>query len=217
MPFGANRNTRHAHSDRHGVSLVNITAGVPLVNITANITASALHEADELPLWREAHVAMQLMFVVLFLSLLGGLVWWTEQREKRRLALARAKAMLKDDTHELMNAGGSDCSSTAELAENATDTVIIEGMDGVRHELTKLRLAKYADAFEQHGFDHWPEILRLPRDRFAKLVKLTDMTPNHVDRLQEQLKVQRRASGIQRAAREEKPGEDAFEESCVIL
>ena len=45
-------------------------------------------------------------------------------------------------------------------------------MDGVRDELARLRLSKYAPAFEEGGYDVWPEILRLPPIRLARLLEM---------------------------------------------
>ena len=70
------------------------------------------------------------------------------------------------------------------------------GMDGIRDELTKLRLQMYAPEFELNGYDVWEEVLRLPPHRLAKLIELVNFSSNHADRFKEYVRDERRRRGI---------------------
>ena len=131
---------------------------------------------------------------------------WDEKQEQKK----RAAQMMNDmdgataDVGLEMNELNPAARAAAMEAEQAARAAGGEesggggsgGMAGVKHELGKLRLDRYASAFEEHGFDFWPKIMRLPPKRFAKMVETVGMAENHADRLKETLRVQRSVQGI---------------------
>jgi len=180
----------------------------------ANITL--FHKEHPWTPWREVMFFLQILVCVAGLICLGCLVKCSEDREKRRRQEAHAKSML-NDTDDVAPTSETEMAELAPAADCATEAVA-EGMDGVRTELEKLRLGSYADAFQDNGYDHWPEIRLLPIARFDKLVKSTGMAPNHADRLREQCALQRKVMGLKMAKGvKTSSGMDAVEDTCVIL
>ena len=104
----------------------------------------------------------------------------------------------------------------AELGEGNGEVILTrEGMDGVRDELTKMRLEQYASEFESGGYDDWKEVLRLPPHRLEKMVEFVGMSTNHGDRFKEQLREQRRRYGMHQVM--PKGANEAADEGCVIM
>ena len=160
------------------------------------------HPEPSFTYWREYYMFCQLLFVISILACIGWLVRCTERRHKADLERKAELERHAQDSLEMV-----------ELAP-VEETEVAAGVLGVRQHLNRLRLDEYAEDFEQHGYDYWPEILRLSQDRFDKLVKLTKMSPNHIDRLREALASQRKERGIQRATGTETKDVD---EQCVLM
>lgn len=159
--------------------------------------------------------------LVLKLSLILGLVMCIAVAVKlsdARQQKTKARGMLSDQDDDK----GASCGiEMAELPEDGLHSgdAPADGMEGVRLELARLRLDRYADAFEEHGYDLWAEIVRLPDHRLAKLVELVGMTANHVDRFREQLHLQRRSQGLTASAqpRTSVAADGGADEHCSIL
>lgn len=150
---------------------------------------------------------------ILVLSCILGLVTWSERRDERK---KRELAELK--RQEMMMEDGDDGEAASELTPARLGESPEDDMKEVAAELEKLRLGQYTKAFQENGYDYWPEILRMPRPRLAALVTQTKMSVNHADRLREQLSEQRKRLGIQRIADNTKGDMEHLEdEFCVIL
>ena len=180
-------------------------------------------------------VRVGLMFMFLILLCIGIACCNKRQLRLRRLAVAamkkrlsttmkpkkkRGMSMLNDNDDgmdvgvEMSEMNPAAEAAAAELGESNGDvTLTREGMDGVRHELKKLKLDAYESKFEEHGYDVWQEVLRLPPDRFETLVELVGMLPNHADRFREQLREQCRKQKVRQAG----VGAHEADEGCVIL
>lgn len=178
---------------------------------------STLVEADSVTV-TIAVIFRNLFGLLLLVCFIICLLKFAERQESK----SQRRSMLNDTDAEDVMQGGLELTELQAANEGGStsstvDNSLLVGMGGVRCELAKLQLEKYADAFEQHGFDNWPEIMRLPRDRFTAMAELTGMSKNHVDRLQEQLAKQRRATNgrVQRAAIS--GSSSNAEEVCVIL
>ena len=169
---------------------------------------------------REFHLNRTLLGVAEllgFIVLVALMARWANGIQRKWMESDRKAAELKAAQQTALE-GGEDESEQLGLVE--TGGVDAEdghkgGMPDVRRQLKLLRLDTYADAFEKHGFDYWPEILRLPPQRFAMMVESTGMSVNHAERLREQLACQRQAMGIKQAGwrRDDNPGSD----SCAVL
>lgn len=174
--------------------------------------------------------AMRFFFLMAFFFCCAGVFALVERLQERRAARAREGSMLNDTDDGSGDAGRAPTHriSSVELGEMepasdvhsplpANDEPQLEGIERVRWELKRLKLEKYADAFEENGFDLWPEIVRLDQDRFRTLVRTAKLPANHAARLNEQLALQRSRLGIRR------PGDRAIDEdadvdeACVIL
>ena len=138
------------------------------------------------PHWREWNTLRQFCILMMIVFILCFLA---------RVAAKRREAELRDHTRRAKDSFGS-ARVGAEANAGVHDA---KGEAGVRQNLERLHLDQYTSELLAHGYDDWPEILRLPEDRFQKLVRLTNMSANHADRLEEALSEQRRQRGIQRA------------------
>ena len=138
-------------------------------------------------------VAFALLQLLIFVVCIGAASRFSERRQRQQAAA------------DQMNAAKRRCLGVDEGNEDSEQLGLVEvaadddadDRQTVRRELAKLRLGCYTDAFLEHGYDYWPEILRLPSDRLAILVHVTGMSINHAHRFREQLVAQRLATGIQ--------------------
>ena len=169
-----------------------------------NLTLAELH-SGELTTVRNI-----LVFFVLIFTLAWIAKWW-DTREKKKMK--KKRSVLNDDEAANPSVEMSELNAAAEEAgaEEGGGLAVREGMDGVRDELARLRLSKYAPAFEEGGYDVWPEILRLPPIRLSRLLEMVEMSPNHADRFKEALHAQRKKHNIVMNLAKPK------EEECVIL
>ena len=169
-------------------------------------------------------IANVMFFIVLFIGGVKFFEWNDKRKERNELRRsAEKKGMMKDtdpaptgsDDIELTAVQDVPMASSVPAAssEHEEQGLRPDGSDGVAFELAKLRMDRYADAFMQHGYDHWPEILRLPPMRREMLIERVGMSANHADRFKEQLRVQRQAAGIPDPSR----GSASGDEECVIL
>ena len=144
--------------------------------------------------WR---VGVSLLQLLLFMICVGVGGSFLERRQKQQAEVDAAEARRKR-AHEqaMIHDTEEECEQLGLVAAHEQDADAKDDAQDVRRELDKLRLGRYADAFLKHGYDYWPEILRLPRSRVAVLVEVTGMPINHGHRFREQLAVQREAMGI---------------------
>ena len=114
-------------------------------------------------------VAAQLQYdtialVLKMFGMMGGLflVIAVYKRWEKRKALAKkpSRAILDDDEAASRGLEMGEMNSAAEEAAAAEEGSVSVGdaprggMEGVRDELTKLRMSKYAAVFEENGYDH---------------------------------------------------------------
>ena len=158
----------------------------------------------ELTTVRNLSIFFALLFALAFIAKRWEMRTQRENKKKR--------SVLNDDEAANQGVEMSEMNEAAEEAAAAEIGEVRDGMDGVRDELTKLRLSKYAPAFEENGCDVWPEILRLPPLRLAKLIEKADMSQNHADRFKEAMIVERKKRNIVMNL-----GSSSKEEECVIL
>jgi len=184
------------------------------------------HNQSEIIIYRDSGWGPELKLLSNFLLLASLFVagvfvsrWW----EKRKMKKAGARAILADQDTSAgveMTAAELYPDGSAEGAEAAGSSGAVAssglGSDVVRDELTKLRLERYAEAFEHDGYDVWEEILRMPPTRLNTLITRVRMTPNHADRFRECLREQRRERSIAQL-RGGGAADGAADEACVIL
>jgi hypothetical protein len=129
------------------------------------------HNQSEIIIYRDSGWGPELKLLSNFLLLASLFVagvfvsrWW----EKRKMKKAGARAILADQDTSAgveMTAAELYPDGSAEGAEAAGSSGAVAssglGSDVVRDELTKLRLERYAEAFEHDGYDVWEEILRM--------------------------------------------------------
>jgi len=151
---------------------------------------------------------MMIFMALLFLVCVGMMLW--EKRKKRKEAELKAQNLAAAAENPALEDGSNTSCAVDPAAE-------LEGMDRVRMELSKVRLEQYVDAFEEAGYDHWPEIQRLPQARFFKLRQATKMSKNHADRLEELLTNQRQQLGVRRVKTRSDDGRALEDEQCAIL
>lgn len=161
-------------------------------------------------------ILVAIMFLFIFAS-----QWWERRKQIRKKKGGRT-SMLSDDEAASRGVEMSEMNAAATEAANEEDGLpageselgltVRDGMEGVRDELAKIALSKYEGPFEQHGYDAWHEILRMPPHRIEKLMELVEMSPNHADRFKERLALQRKKYKLLQAL----PA-DKSEEACVIL
>lgn len=147
-----------------------------------------------------------LMCMALFVMCVG--VMFYEKRKQRKAAELKAQTLTAAAENPALEDGNSTSCAVDPVSE-------LEGMDRVREELSKVRLEQYTNAFEEAGYDHWPEIQKLPQSRFFKMRQATKMSKNHADRLEELLSKQRQALGVSRVKDKAQPGME--DEQCAIL
>ena len=197
----------------------------------ARAAARALNltDTDGFQYWGEVHLLEKVLLFFGFMLMICYCGFRIQKCQKQQEERERNARSILSDTDEGASRGieMSEMNPAAEAAamaeEGGSSNLTLEsgdapqeGMDGVRHELNKMRMGQYARAFEANGYDHWPEILRLPPHRCAKLIGVVGMSTNHADRFKEQLRDQRRRLKIHQVM--PNGGQvDAAEEACVIL
>ena len=160
----------------------------------------------------EVQTLLNLFMLLLVLCGMAAIGKWVQRSERLKRQRHTINSMLGADEAAERGVEMSDMNAAAEEAQGAEEESR-DGMLSVREELSKLRLTRYADAFDANGYDMWGEILRLPPYRVAKLIELVDMQPNHADRFQEALVSQRRQHKIAQVLPVGTSGGDA----CAIL
>ena len=78
-------------------------------------------------------------------------------------------------------ATGGAASSTAD--RDGTSLLGTGGAGAVSSALQMLGLQRYAESFEEHGYDSWHELVMMGPESIEKLVATVGMASNHVDRL----------------------------------
>ena len=195
-----------------------------------NITNTTDFYEPPFPFIGEIFTLMKIGAILIVLCVLICLVKKAEERSKKKSKMARQGSIISDtdggqcvEMTELNDAAeaaaaverGEDVDAEAPGAATASATTRA-GIDGVRDELTRLRLEQYTRAFEANGYDMWDEVLRLPPHRLAKLVEVVGFSANHGDRFREQISYQRRKRRMGQAGGNMQEGA-AEDESCVIL
>jgi hypothetical protein len=143
-------------------------------------------------------VGLSLLQLLLFMVCVGVGGSYLERRQKQQAAAEAAEARRKREYAKAMADDSEEDGEQLGLVAPCEHDTDSDAQD-VRRQLERLRLGRYADAFLEHGYDYWPEILRLPHSRLAVLVEVTGMAVNHGHRLREQLAAQREAMGIRQA------------------
>jgi len=82
-----------------------------------------------------------------------------------------------------MGAGIASVGGVAGAIDSAGSPIAETGSMAVTAALSSLGLHRYAQAFEEHGYDSWAEMVQMSSSQLGKLASIVGMASNHVDRL----------------------------------
>ena len=114
-----------------------------------------------------------------------------DSRTRGGAAAAAAAGATTPASGSFVGGGGG---ATAAAAQSA-QTSLLPDSSYVAAQLTALGLQRYAQAFDEHGYDCWAELLLMGGDQLDKLAATVGMASNHSDRLRAALSKQRKTGG----------------------
>ena len=156
--------------------------------------------------WGEVTVVLKGLLMIAIVCLSVALFGYLIKRKRQR----EAQRMLDDQDNPADE--GIEMAGLPGLPAANEDGSPLAGSALVLDELTKLRMERYADAFREHGYDDWREILKMPPRRVHGLIRNVGMAANHGDRFIERLEAQRKELNLRAVGPREVPEDD-----CVIL
>lgn len=147
---------------------------------TGNVNGTTFAERDPMRYAEIVRVGELVGLILLLILVTWCMVCWERYQARR-----------KARQHREMIAAAIDKRSSELEDDGGTNLLRPTGAEGVRHELGRLRLERYADSFREHGIEDWNQMLSIEEEDFKKLVAASEMPHNHADRLMESIKAER--------------------------